>query len=221
MCSAVTTLLRHTVLVLGLLAALVLAGCGNDRYATGLTDDAYPLRAMLLTLDDIPFAMQEVVVDEFDNEEWAAGFETEDPVAKRRQLEAQGRIRNALAVFAWESPIEHLGSPRIITTQSTLYEDVDAARASLQGICGLPFDDATIADLREFPVKGIGDESVGLFLVNRAEIGAIIDTIVCFRTGRVVHAVTQNGLEGTEDVALAVRLARRMLEHVDRAFAAL
>ncbi|GAB4323154.1 MAG: hypothetical protein Kow0010_04350 [Dehalococcoidia bacterium] len=212
---------RFAALVLLLVAAGALAGCGGEKYPSDLADDAYSLRSMLLTADDIPFAMQEVVVDEFDNEEWAAGFETEDPVAKRRQFEAQGRIRNALAVFAWESPIEHLGSPRIITTQSTLYEDVDAARASLQGICGLPFDDATIADLREFPVKGVGDESVGLFLVNRAEIGAIIDTIVCFRTGRVVHAVTQNGLEGTEDVALAVRLARRMLERVDRAFAEL
>ena len=206
-------------LVLLLTAAWVLAACGDDRYRDDLADDAYSLRSMLLTVDDIPFAMQQVVVDEFDNEEWAAGFEAEDPAAKRRQFEAQGRIRNALAVFAWESPIEHLGSPRIITTQSTLYEDVDAARASLQGLCGLPFDDTAIADLREFPVKGLGDESVGLFLVNRAEIGAIIDTIVCFRTGRVVHAVTQNGLEGTQDVALAVRLARRMLEHVERAFA--
>lgn len=202
------------------LAALV-AACGGEQYPDDLADDHYPLRSMLLTLDDIPFAMQEVVVEEFDNAEWAAGFETEDPLAKERQFDAQGRIRNALAVFAWESPIEHLGSPRLITTQSTLYEDVEAARASLRGICGLPFDDATIADLREFPVKGLGDESVGLFLVNRAEVGAIIDTIVCFRTGRVVHAVTQNGLEGTEDVVLAVRLARRMLEKVDRAFAGL
>lgn len=201
-------------------AAVAAAACGGGGYPSGLGDDAYPLGSMLLALEDIPFAMEEVVTEEFDNEEWAAGFEDEDPAAKLRQLEARGRIRNALSVFAWESPIEHLGSPRIITSQSTLYVDVDAARASLQGLCGLPFEDAVASDVREFPVRGVGEEAVGLFLVSRVEIGAVVDTIVCFRTGRIVHAVTQNGLDGTEDVVLGVRLARRMLEHVERAYAA-
>ena len=43
--------------------------------------------------------------------------------------------------------------------------------------------------------------------------------MVCFRTGRIVHAVAQNGLEGTEDIALGVRIATRMYELVRTVFA--
>jgi len=44
---------------------------------------------------------------------------------------------------------------------------------------------------------------------------------VCFRTGRLVHAVTQGGLEGTQDPELSIALARRMLERVNEAFDAI
>ena len=51
--------------------------------------------------------------------------------------------------------------------------------------------------------------------------GRVVQTIVCFRTGRVVHAVLQQGLDGSEDIALSVLMARRMYEHVRAVFAEL
>ena len=108
----------------------------------------------------------------------------------------------------------------LITTQSTLYESVEDAQASMELFCGIPVDDSTAPETETFWVDGLGDEATGFFMKPPpTELGRLIDTVVCFRTGRIVHAVVQNALDGSQDVELTVWLARRMLERVDIAFA--
>lgn len=205
--------------LLFLLAAsfvFVLVACGSDGYPVDLGDDEYALDQMLLRQSDIPFDMTGFGIQEFENEDWAFAFNADDPELTEAQLDARKRITNALIVYGWDNPIEHLAQPRLISAQSTLYEDEEAAIASLAGFCGLPVDAATAPDVTEFEVGDIADGSLGLFLLQRdPDFGEIFDTVVCFRTGRVVHAISQTGLAGSEDVALGVRLANRMLEHVD------
>jgi hypothetical protein len=50
------------------------------------------------------------------------------------------------------------------------------------------------------------------------DFGQLLETTVCFRTGRIVHAVIQQGLDGTQDIPLNVRLAQKMLIHINDAF---
>jgi len=196
--------------------AFVFVACGSDGYPLDLGDDEYALDQMVLQEDDIPLAMTGFGVQEFENAEWAFLFNTDEPDLTEAQLDARKRITNALVVFGWDNPIEHLAEPRLISAQSTLYEDEESAVASLDGFCGLPVDSATGPDVSEFSVGQIADGSLGLFLVRRdPDFGDIIDTVICFRTGRVVHAISQTGLAGSEDIALGVRLANRMLERVD------
>ena len=46
-----------------------------------------------------------------------------------------------------------------------------------------------------------------------------IDTTVCFRTGRIVHVVSDTWVNGTEDVATTIRAAYDLLDHVNDAYA--
>ena len=201
-----------------LLALVVACGDGNG-YRTDRADDAYDLEAMLLTFDDLPLAMEEVATNGFDNAGWSQLFDVDDFDVKRTQLDARGRIVNAIRIFSWTDAVQHLGESTLITAQSTLYEDEEAAHDSLELFCGIPVDDSTAPETETFWVDGLGDESSGFFMRPPAgELGRLVDTVVCFRTGRIVHAVVQNALAGSEDVALAVRLARRMLERVDVEF---
>lgn len=203
-------------LLLVVAATFLFVACGGNGYRVDLGDDEYGLDRMLLQQDDIPLAMTDFGVQQFENEQWAFVFNTDEPELTEAQLDARKRISNALVVFGWDNPIEHLAEPRLISVQSTLYEDEESAIASLDGFCGLPVDAATAPDVTEFSVGDIADGSLGLFLLRRdPDFGEIIDTVVCFRTGRVVHAVSQTGLAGSEDIALGVRLANRMLERVE------
>lgn len=203
-------------LLLVFAAAFVLVACGGNGYPLDLGDDEYALDQMLLQQVDIPFAMTDFGIQEFENERWAFAFNTDEPELTEAQLDARKRITNALIVYGWDNPIEHLAEPRLISSQSTLYEDEEAAIASLDGFCGLAVDNATAPDVREFSVGLIADGALGLFLVQRdPDFGEIFDTVVCFRTGRVVHVISQTGLAGSEDVELGVRLANRMLERIE------
>ena len=205
-------------LLLGLTGALLVA-CSEEGYPLELGDDEYELEQMLLQEADIPLDMLGFGTQSFRNDEWALAFDSDEPELAQAQLDARKRITNALVVFGWQDPIEHLAQTRIISAQSTLYEDEDAAVDSLAGFCGLPIDAATAPDVVEFQVANIADGSLGLFLTEHdPDFGRIVDTIICFRTGRVVHAISQTGLAGSEDVGLAVRLAERMLERIEAVF---
>ncbi len=196
---------------------LLLAACANDDEAfdASLPDEAYPLEAMLLPLADLPIQMESKETLTFANEEWASLFDVDELEGKISQLESRGRINGALRTFGWENEVMHLGEGALIRVQSTLYRSVESASASLSLFCGTLVDESTATDVTEFTVGAIGDGSQGLLVGQRFDnIGRFVETIVCFRTGRVVHAVTQSGLNGTEDIALTVRTARRMHEHV-------
>lgn len=203
------------------LAGVLLAACGSEEaeFATDLPDDAYPLEDMLVSLDDLPIAFDNATTSTFDNGDWAQLFNVDNLRAKVNQLEARGRINAAVREFSWNEPFTHLGGPALITVQATLYADVEAAKDSMSLFCGTLVNERTATDVTDFWVANIGDGVQGFLLGEQTEeIGRLVETVVCFRTGRVVHAVIQNGLDGTEDIALGVRIARRMYEHVRTVF---
>ena len=205
-------------LLIGALAFTLLAACSEEPYATDLADDEYKLEAMILQEEDLPSGYFRQQEGAFDNEEFAVLFPVDDTDAKKRQLDAQGRIRNYVAIFAWENPVEHFGRPLTFTAQSTLYADVPAADEAMRNNCGLLIGDET--PLEDFFVPRIGERGVGFrYSEPQDVIGEAVELNICFRTGRIVHAVVQSGLEGTQDIALSVRLAQRMLKRVDAAFA--
>ncbi len=214
-------LLLPAIAVLGL---ALLAACGEEAadFATDLPDDAYPLEDMLLDLDQLPVPFENETTSSFDNEAWAPLFNVDNLRGKVNQLEARGRINAAVREFTWNEPFTHLGGPAILTIQSTLYADVEAAEDSMGLFCGALIDERSATDVTEFWVADIGDGVQGFIHGEQtSEIGRLVETVVCFRTGRVVHAVLSNGLDGTEDVALNVRIARRMFDNVRAVFAEL
>lgn len=200
-----------------LLALPGFAACaGGTEYPESLDDDSYDLAAMALQLSDLPsgFAQEEIPDPVFDNLDWSLVFDTEDPGAKEAQLGAQGRLTNHVAAFS----ATELGPVFAVTNVSTLYADNDAARKALdQFACGLPINDSVQLD--PLLVPDIADGSIG-FLVPLDSTGAsgLIDTTICFRTGRIVHAIQQTSIPGVEDIALGIRLANRMLDRVDAYF---
>lgn len=205
---------------LAALGLVLFTACASDEeFPAGLPDESYPLESMLLSLDDLPIAMDNELTNTFDNGDWAQLFNVDNLRAKVNQLEARGRINAAVREFTWNEPFTRLGGPALITVQSTLYADVESAADSMSLFCGTLIDERTATDVTEFWVAGIGDGVQGLIVGEATdEIGRLIETIVCFRTGRVVHAVLQNGLEGAEDIALSVRIAQRMYDHVRTVF---
>lgn len=204
-----------------LAAGALFSACSGDSYDTGRGDDDIDLAQMALSAGDIPFAMeaQKLPRSSFTNDEWADLLSRSDPTIepdrKKTQLEAQGRIRNEVTIFAWNNVVAHLGRPRTFESHSTLYVDPKAAASALrESACGLPIKDNE--RLEPFRVSGIGEESIGFTSAEDLEtIGKSIDVVVCFRTGRIVHAIVQSGLEGTQDVGLSVRLAEKMLKRID------
>ena len=207
--------------ILPLIAAL-LSACGDeDAFPADLPDDAYPLEAMLLDLADLPVAMDSEATLPMPNAEWAQRFGVENLRGKVAQLEARGRVTGAWRRFSWSGQFPR-GGPWVIIVQSTLYTDVEAARDSLSLYCGARVDERAATDVIEFWTPAIGDGVQGLLIGEQLEDGlGIVRTIGCFRTGRVVHAIDQTGLDGSEDIGLSVRIARRMFEHVRAVFAEL
>ncbi|MGI8926088.1 MAG: hypothetical protein ACR2HN_05500 [Tepidiformaceae bacterium] len=214
-------LLRFASASLG--ALLLFAACGGDGsdYPDDREDDAYDLEAMALEDGDLPQGVEQRQAQSFDNAEWAEAFPNADEdqlEVRKNQLDAQGRVKGFVAIFTWDAPIEHLGRPYQYTSHSTLFVDTSKAIDSMTKFCDLPIDGTN--PLKELRVPRMADGSVGFQVSEKLEnFGESIDTVVCFRTGRIVHAVVQSGLEGTADTGLSVRLARRMLAHVDDAFA--
>lgn len=201
----------------GLVLALTLSACDSGRsYPVNKDDGDYNLAAMALHQEDLPAGFEAGQLDqpEYDNTQWVDVYDPQDPDAKLAQLESQGRLRGYVSAF---QPAE-LGRVFGITAVSTLYTDADLAERSAREFgCGLPVDDKVATT--PFEVPKIGDGASGFFIRNQGSNGlTTIDTNVCFRTGRVLHAIQQTGLPGTEDVGLAVRLAQRWLTRVNDAF---
>jgi hypothetical protein len=201
-------------------AALLLGGCAGASYTVDRPDGDYDLEAMALVDDDMPTGYLERNSHVYDNQAWAEFVDQENPEAKQRQLDALGRVSGATKVFGQDNPGEHLGHAYLLVAQSTLYTSVSAAQKSLKKFCDVAVDEKDPTE--EFKVTGVGDEASGFQSTSQVNnFGDSIDTVVCFRTGRIVHAVITSGLDGTQDVALVVKLAKKMLARVDAAFDAI
>lgn len=200
------------------------SACGDDgrSYPAGRSDADYDLGAMALRLDDLPrgFTQTEITQPpespaQFDNETWSLIINADEADTLESQLEAQGRLNNYVSAFGPAG----LGPVLSVTTVSTLYTDVESARQSIERfVCGLPLE--TSLSLEGFSVPKVGDGATGFFVRQQDDRGqsTFVDTTICFRTGRVTHAIQQTSVAGSEDVALGVRLAERMLERIDAAF---
>ena len=212
---------RLALVAAGLAVAIVaLAACdSSDRYPTNRNDDDYNLEAMSLLADDMPTGYEEADSQAFDNQAWAEVLDEVDPDAKKNQLDALGRIRSHIKAFQWpqDEAIQHLGEPFRFLSQSTLYVDEKSASESMKKLCDLPLDEKN--ETSEFVVSGLGDQSVGFTVSQQLDqFGPAQDVVICFRTGRIVHALSQTGLKGTADISLNVKLAHRWLVHIDDAF---
>ena len=200
----------------------------GTKYPSNKGDGEYDLAAMALRNSDVPPGMELAARAEFDNDEWtdvlAREDDDEEAVALiRRQLAGQKRIRNQISAFGYSNQQElHLGETGSILSQSTLYETAEAARADTSLLCGLQISEKPPFD--EFSVPKIGEQSVGFRVESKQVVsqdGSFArshQTVLCFRTGRIVHAVVQSGWKGTEDIGLVIRLAESMLVRVDHTF---
>lgn len=211
------------------LGYILLSGDDGEDYPADLPDDQYDLASMGLQEADMPegivinqpiqdeLAFGQVVGEgiEFSNADWAQILDQEDPETKERQLDALGRIRNHVRFFEAQ-PLRY-GFPVQYSTQSTLFTDVPSAIESLRTDCDTVQDPTlTVTDLE---IRTIGDQSTAFYVLTpTAEVGNIIETVVCFRTGRIVHSISQQGFEGTERLEVQLGLADEMLDNVEAAF---
>lgn len=209
--------MAHRALALLAFGALFLAACGNDdKYHSNLGDNDYRLEDMALRQEDLPAELRQTDGFSFTVEEWAQVFDSNDPEATARQLEAQGWLRN----WVTESQPSRLGKTLNVRSVSTLYTNEDAARDSTDKFaCGLPI--GLNVQLDPFIVPKLGDQSYGFFHEQRFDDDgtSFANTTICFRTGRIVHAIQEVTLPGLEDIRSSFRHARAMLSHVDEAFA--
>lgn len=189
-------------------------------------DDDVDLAAMRLRNVDLPpgFSYSDSV--DFSNEEWAQLFFNEEELAdpegieedvqaRLRELEAEGRLRNLLSVYQ----SSELGRTLGIFSVSTLYTDDTAASRSLDLFCGLPVDERRNLESRPLALPTVGDETSGFIADGVMSSELYKETTFCFRTGRIVHAISLASLPGIEDISLAVRLAHRMEHRVEDFYA--
>jgi hypothetical protein len=217
-------------IALGVALVVFLQRDTSDRFpASSLGEDEADLKAMALRSDDLPVGLVLRFRKSFSNEEWAGALSQNDPAAaddpdaqarKLKQLDGIQRVTNLVSAFGWEDlASSRQGRALRIVTQSTVYATEDAAKADTKRLCGLIINEKD--PLQEFGVPGLGDESTGFVVttIDRDGGSKTIDTVVCFRTGRIVHGVQQTGLDGSQDVALVIQLAARMEQHVIRTYA--
>lgn len=211
----------------GLIAFALNRDDGAD-YRTDLGEGEYDLASMQLRNADLPPGMILLASAEASNEDWATGFieEGEDPAPVVRQLEALGRLRGYRSVYSWEDPSQHPGESLFVTSLSTLYTDERAARESMGGTnyCSVPVDPNDLSgEITEFPLSGLGENAVGYQIAHPIPIATgvyerFVETVVCFRTGSVLHVVWQSSLSGGVDIGGTYRLAKTMNERVDETF---
>jgi len=231
------SLLGVMLLVLGgVIAALALyltrdGGSGSGNFGANLGDDDYDLAAMALRNADVPEGLALTVRADFNNEEWALIFDDTDAERYQAQFDAQKRVRNLVSVFAWSpgKPAKP-GLALNLLAQSTLYETEAAAEDAIAGsaLCGLNED--PLAPVTDFKVPKLADQSAGFHVeadtitidvdsVTQEEtLAKIVETVVCFRTGRVVHGVVQRAWDGSQDEEFVIGLAKEMLGHAENAF---
>jgi hypothetical protein len=225
-------LLVLSALIAGLIAFVTRDDDEAQDYPVSLANDDYDLAAMAIRNRDTPAGLELVGSLGFDNTDWAILLDEADPEPRLAQLEAQQRVRNHVSVFAWEpGGSARLGEVLNLLSQSTLYETEEAAAEAIRGsaLCGLNIP--LTSPVEDFSVPTIADQSVGFYVeadtvvidvdevTQEQTVARIIETVVCFRTGRIVHGVVQRAWDGSQDPNFVIGLARDMLTHVDNSFA--
>lgn len=214
----------------GLLAFALTRDDGSDYGDRG--DDDYNLEAMQLRNGDLPGGMSLVRSQPAANQDWALQLAPEgsDPAPVLSQLEAVGRVRGHQSIYAWDDPSKHPGESWYVTSLSTVYADENAAEKSMTGVgyCGIVIDPNDASNqVREFPVSGLGQDAIGYEIASQSielvpQTGIysrLVETVVCFRTGRLLHVVSQMSLSGGENLGLAYQLAKNMESRVDDEYA--
>ena len=216
---------RAIAITAGMLSLMLMAACSSTRtYPASKGDDEYNLGAMALQQADMPAGLTEVELPDhvFDNETWANLFGADDPAAKQKAYESQGRLKTYLSLFQ----AAQFGKILSVTSYSTLYTDVNAAKeAEAKWDCGIPLNDGVVP--APFEAAKIGEQSNGFITPSyntdtsdpsQQNGGQFSDANLCFRTGRILHVVQQSSVPGVEDLALLTRLGDRMLTHVNDSF---
>lgn len=223
---------------LGVALAVYIQRDKTDRFAANEIADDDPktedkdeqldaLKAMGLRTIDVPPGLALRFRIAYTNAEWAELLTSSDPVAagdpdaidrKTTQLESQGRVANLVSLFSWnELATSRQGQALAFISQSTIYATEADAKADTSRLCGLSVNEKD--PLTEFSVPRIGDQATGFSVLSVVpDERKTVDTVVCFRTGRIVHGVVQTSLDGSQDVSLVVALAQRMEAHVALTF---
>lgn len=212
---------RPLVLLLVGALGLTLVACDSGRtYDDKKADGDYHLDEMSLTTQDVPTELSEsdqLPQHEFDNADWSNVVGSDDPEAAEKSLDAQGRIRNYVALFVQAAQSRVLN----ITAVSTLYTTVALAKEAEQPqpkqACGIPESETAITVA--FDVPKLGDESIAFLAHLDNSPGApVTEVTICFRTGRILHAVQGISVPGPSDAGLVLTMAEKMLQHVNDSF---
>lgn len=214
---------RPLVLVLGLAVAMTLVACGSDRtYTDQKTDDEYHLDEMALTAQDVPSELAEsdqLPQHEFDNADWSNVIGSDDPEAEQKSLDAQGRVRNYVAIFvqAAQSRVLNVTGVSTLYTTTALAKEAEVPQAARSEACGVPMSATTVTT--PFDIPKLGDESSAFLSELDNSPGApITEVTICFRTGRILHAVQGISAPGPSDAGLVLTLAEAMLSHINASF---
>jgi hypothetical protein len=200
----------------------------NPYASASIGDNEDDLVAMALRERDLPAGLSLQFRNSFENTDWADLLISADPslatddeasIRKAKQLDSQERVTNMFSVFSWSDlASSKQGQALRLISQSTLYASAQAARDDTSRRCGLLSRDKDVLD--EFAVPSLGEQATGFTVTSLdEEQGKTVDTVVCFRTGRIVHGVVQTSLDGSQDIGLVIRLAERMESHVALTYA--
>jgi len=211
-------------LVVAMAVAITAAFTDDDgtEYSPNLGDDEYALDQMALQEEDMPPGIEFGGSGEQTAEEWALRFDVNDEdelAAKVDQMEAQGWIKNVTAEGGRPSIAALLG----VMSVSTLYSNETTAKESTDKFaCGLPIE--LSEPLVEFDVPDLGDQSVGfhhrreVLNENGDVVVVLMETAICFRTGRIVHVAQETALEGAQNIETSIETAYKLLDRVNAAY---
>ncbi|HKS91340.1 MAG TPA: hypothetical protein VJQ83_05375 [Tepidiformaceae bacterium] len=213
-------LLRLSALAMAGIVLLGVAACSSARtYSTTRADKDYDLAAMALTEQEMPGGLAPAVLNqhEYNNTDWVATLRNAqiiDPSGNQdtqtKQLDSEGRVRNWVSVYSPAS----LGRIIGVTTVSTLFKTANDANKAMNGeLCGLPV--STSQQTAPLSVPKLADASTGFQTVAQ---GGLVDSTLCIRTGRIIHAIQEASVPGTEDFAALVQMGQDMVTRVNGVF---
>lgn len=212
--------LRLSAAVLAGLVLVAVAGCTSSRtYSTNRADKDYDLAAMALTQQEMPGNLAPAVLTEheYTNTAWVTTLRNAqildpsgDQAKQAQQLDTEGRIRNWVSVYSPSTLQRIIG----VTTVSTLYKTADQANKAMSAeLCGLPL--AAAQQTAPLAVPKLADATSGFQTV---ATGGLVNSTLCIRTGRILHAIQETNVPGTEDFASLIQMGQDMVTRVNGVF---